>query len=46
VTVLRDAVGAGKVSFVEAHEPRAATEESEEEEHVHDENCGHDLEEE
>ena len=46
VTVLRDAVGAGKVSFVEAHEPRVATEESEEEEHVHDENCGHDLEEE
>lgn len=46
VTVLRDAVGAEKVSFIEAHEPRAATEESEEEEHVHDENCGHDLEEE
>jgi FKBP-type peptidyl-prolyl cis-trans isomerase 2 len=46
VTVLRDAVGAEKVSFVEAHEPRVATEESEEEEHVHDENCGHDLEEE
>ena len=30
VTVLRDAVGAGKVSFVEVHEPRVAAEESDE----------------
>ena len=45
VTVLRDAVDAGKVSFVEVHEPRVADEE-EEEEHVHDENCDHDHEEE
>jgi FKBP-type peptidyl-prolyl cis-trans isomerase 2 len=45
VTVLRDAVSAGKVSFVEVHEPRVTTEE-EEEEHVHDENCDHDHEEE
>jgi len=45
VTVLRDAVDAGKVSFVEVHEPRVA-EEEEEEEHVHDENCDHDHEEE
>jgi FKBP-type peptidyl-prolyl cis-trans isomerase 2 len=44
VTVLRDAVSAGKVSFVEVHEPRVTTEE--EEEHVHDENCDHDHEEE
>jgi FKBP-type peptidyl-prolyl cis-trans isomerase 2 len=46
VTVLRDAVDAGKVSFVEVHEPRVAAEEAEEEEHVHDENCDHDHEEE
>ena len=45
VTVLRDAVGASKVSFVEVHEPRVAADE-EEEEHVHDENCDHDHEEE
>ena len=45
VTVLRDSVDAGKVSFVEVHEPRVA-EEEEEEEHVHDENCDHDHEEE
>ena len=44
VTVLRDSVDAGKVSFVEVHEPRVA--EEEEEEHVHDENCNHDHEEE
>ena len=31
VTVLRDAVSAGKVSFVEEHEPRVPTEDSEEE---------------
>ncbi len=45
VTVLRDSVGAGKVSFVEVHEPRVADDE-EEEEHVHDENCDHDHDEE
>ena len=45
VTVLRDAVEAAKVSFIEVHETRASAEE-EEEEHVHDENCDHDHEEE
>ena len=45
VTVLRDAVDAGKISFVEVHEPRV-TDDEEEEEHVHDENCDHDHEEE
>ncbi|MDP6869916.1 MAG: FKBP-type peptidyl-prolyl cis-trans isomerase [Candidatus Poseidoniaceae archaeon] len=44
VSVLRDAVDAEKVSFVEMHKPRVADEE--EEEHVHDENCDHDHEEE
>ena len=43
VTVLRDAVEAAKVSFIEVHETRASVEE---EEHVHDENCDHDHEEE
>jgi len=45
VSVLRDSVNAGKVSFVEVHEERTTDPGHGEEGHVHDENCDHGEEE-
>ena len=45
VSVLRDSMNVGKVSFVEVHEERKANPEHGAEGHVHDENCDHGEEE-
>lgn len=45
VSVLRDSLGVGKVSFVEVHEERTVNPEHGEDGHVHDENCSHGEEE-
>ena len=43
VNTILENIEAAKVSFIEVHETRAS---ADEEEHVHDENCDHDHEEE